>query len=239
MSTEETTKKKKGNWFTNLIFESPEESTPTEEDIKVSNTSEEEDLPVLESVVSTTMSVPTSGDGVFDQKFNEFFQKLIEDSDLPGIDYLEFKKSLKTMATLPEATRYQMAFDTSKIHDPNLTKKVILDAVDHYVKVLKEEEGDFKVEMDANLEESVNTPRREAEAKRNENQNILQEIKNLNEKIARNQAESNELDQKAVMAEFNISQTGKNFNVTLGNVIANLDADKIKIGELVKEVKTA
>jgi predicted RNase H-like nuclease (RuvC/YqgF family) len=185
------------------------------------------------------MDIPVSGDGVFDQKFYDFFQGIIKDNNIPGIDYFEYREALKKMKALPENSAFQMAFDNFKIIDGNLTKETILASIDHYDGLLASEEKDFDAEMIAETEREVTARRQKATDLQTENKDILQQITNLQEKISHNQEEAINLNNEAALAEVKIGQTGKNFTKTLTHVRTQLDTDKTKFGQLVQETKTA
>jgi len=236
MSEEKT--KKKSNWFKNLLYESTDETTSTEEvseDINVSNSGGSIATPMAST---SNLNVPTSGDGVFDQKFNDSFQELIAQNNIPGIDYFEFRQAIKQMsavAGLSEAASFQTAFTTLKVGDPALSKDKLMSSVDHYTKVLSQEENEFNEELQSQTDAEVNSKRNKAESLNSENQDLLQQITNINEQIRRNQEEAIQLNNEASHAEANISQTSKNFIKTLAHVKATLETDKTKISTLITE----
>jgi hypothetical protein len=233
-------KGKKG-WFS-FMYEDTDataESTNSEETTEEINVSNSGDEVTDAGAANVSMDIPTSGDGVFDQKFFEFFQGIIKENNIPGIDYFEYREALKKMKALPENSAFQMAFDNFKIIDGNLTKETILSSIDHYDGLLANEEKDFEAEMAAETEREVTARRQKATDLQTENKDILQQITNLQEKISHNQEEAINLNNEAALAEVKIGQTGKNFTKTLTSVRTKLDTDKTKIGELVQETKTA
>jgi outer membrane murein-binding lipoprotein Lpp len=240
MATEEneTIKKKKGNFFTNLIFGPEETVDETSEDvisdekISISN-SGNATMPPIQN-----FNIPVTGDGVFDKNFNDLFQSLIVENNIQGIDYFEFSQSLKGMsgtAGLSEATSFQSVYNILKVGDPSLTKEKLLKAVDHYVGVLRNEETEFKSEMQASTEREVIARRQKVDSLNTENKDLVQQIQNLNEKIQKNNEDCVALSAEAANAEAKIGQTHKNFITTLAYVISNLETDKEKINQLIKE----
>lgn len=216
--------------------ESTENASEETTDINVSNSGGS----VTDTgAVNIPMDIPISGDGVFDQKFYDFFQGIIKENNIPGIDYFEYREALKKMKALPENSAFQMAFDNFQIIDATLTKETILASIDHYDGLLANEEKDFEAEMASETEREVNSRRIKATSMQTENKDILQQIQNLQEKISHNQEEAIKLNGEAAQAEVKIGQTGKNFTKTLANVRAQLDTDKTKFGQLVQEIKTA
>lgn len=243
MSTEEPKKKKKGNFFTNLLFTSEESSDNVEKDatdnISVSNSGAQSISPTATvSPVAQNFNLPITGDGVFDKKFSDSLQQLIAENNVPGIDFFEFSQALKGMsgvAGLSEATSFQTIFTTLKVGDPSLTKEKLVASIDHYLAVLKKEEQEFKAEMNASAEQEVLSRRNKAEKLNADNLDLIQQIQNINEKIARNQEESLKLNSEAASAEAVIGQTHKNFITTLAHVTSSLEADKMKVSQLIKE----
>jgi hypothetical protein len=189
------------------------------------------------TVYTESMQIPTSGDGVFDQKFNDAFQALIAENNIPGIDYFEFKQALSQLsgvAGLNEAASFQTAFITLKVGDPKLSKEILISSIEHYDGILSTEEGEFNSAMQSENEKEVASRRNRASALNDENQDIIAQIQKLNEKIAENQSESIKLNNEAAIAEVNISQTAKNFSKTLSHVRGNLESDKQKINSLIQ-----
>ena len=198
----------------NLLYEKVE-GTEEVEDISVSNSGSANAVPMASTV---NLNIPTSGNGVFDQKFNDSFQALIEENNIPGIDYFELRQAIKNMsgiAGLNEAACFQTAFTTLKVGDPTLSKEKLMKSVDHYVKVISR--------------------RNKAESLNSENKDLVQQLTDINEKIRKNQEEAIKLNSEASTVEANIGQTSKNFITTLAHVKSTLETDKQKITTLITE----
>ena len=229
---------KKKPWF-GFLYESNTEEVEKEIDLdETKSVDVVTDSGVKQTdIIVDSMSFPTSGDGVFDQKFNDFFQGVIKDNNIPGIDYFEYREALKKMSSLPDSSKFQMAFDNFKIIDNSLTKESILSSIDHYDGILAKEEKDFELEMELETENEVTLRRKKATDLLSSNKNILQEIQNLQEKISHNQEEAITLNNEAALAEVKIGQTAKNFIKTLTHVRISINTDKAKFSELVQETK--
>jgi hypothetical protein len=233
-------KKKKGIWsgLSNIFFEQETESTESSSEESVSSTPvESTSIAEPAAPVTFVASTASTGDGVFDSTFNEAFEKVIADNDIQGIDYLEFSKALKQMSGtgLAEPIAFQTVFTTLKVSDPNLSKGKLTSAVDHYISVLRNEENEFNSEMNDNIQREVTARRNEAESLNNENQDLVKKIQEIQEKISQNQQKAIQLNSEASSFEAKINQTHKNFVTTLTNVISNLENDKNKIEQLIKE----
>jgi len=238
--SQEKTKKKKGFFsnLSNLMFESNESNSSSEEvvlenDIVVSNSNPQ---PIVS--VNQNFAVPLTGDGVFDKNFNDSLEQLIQDNNIEGVDYLEFKQALKGMAGvagLNESAAYQSVFSVLKTGSPNLTKEHLVKAVDFYISILKGEENTFNSEMQENIEREVTSRRAEVDNLSLENKELVDKIQSINEKIAQNQQRAIQLNSEASDVEAKVNQASKNFVATLSHVISNLESDKNKIIQLIQE----
>jgi uncharacterized coiled-coil protein SlyX len=94
-------------------------------------------------------------------KFTEILFQAMENNDLDGFDYLEYKKSLKSLAKMPmeEATRYQSAYAMAQTM--GVSVKQLLDTTQHYLNVLQQEENKFNKAL-ANQEDKKIQAREDA-----------------------------------------------------------------------------
>lgn len=237
----ETKKKKKGNFFSNLFFESTEETVDNSsnditevpaEDITVTNSGGN-----VDASLASSLDIPSSGDGVFDENFNKALLQIIADNDIPGVDYYEFQKAVKQMNNggMNESMLFQTVYNSLKIADPTLTTEKLLSSVDHYVSKLREEEAHFETEMSASVDNEVSRKREEAKGLNDKNKEILAQIEELNNQMSDNSKRALELNNEADLAHNKITQTHKNFVVTLNKVVSGLESDKNKIIELIKD----
>jgi hypothetical protein len=236
----ETKKKKKGNFLSNLFFESSSEET-----VDTNDTAEvpAEDITVTNSAGSVdaslagSLDIPSTGDGVFDENFNKVLLQIIADNDIPGVDYYEFQKAVKQMNNggMNESMLFQTVYNSLKIADPTLTAEKLLSSVDHYVSKLREEEANFEVEMQSSINSEVTSKRNEALALNDKNKEILAQIEALNKEMSENSKKGLELNNEADLAHNKITQTHKNFAVTLNKVVSGLESDKNKISQLIKD----
>lgn len=235
--SEETTKKKKGFFskLTDLVYETPEEAN--QDNISVSNSGGDLESSPIEATAAP-INIQTSGDGVFDEKFNQIFQDLIAENNIPGIDYFEFKQAIQGMAGvagLNEAASFKTAFTTLKVSDPNLTKETLMSSIDVYIKLLNEEENEFNTAIQEKTANEVDARRKQAADLTAENEALVKQIQDINAKIADNQNKTLELNNEAAHEEAQIGQTVKNFVKTLAHVQAGLETDKTKIEQLIQE----
>jgi hypothetical protein len=79
-----------------------------------------------------------------DTQFTEVLLKALSDNNLQGLDYFEFKQSLKVtenMTAIDEPTRFRTAFAMGQ--PLGLTYQKLLETADYYIKVLERENNKF------------------------------------------------------------------------------------------------
>lgn len=84
-----------------------------------------------------------------DPKFIDILMKAIEENNLEGFDYLEFKSSLQSLSkmNMDDATRYQSALAMAKTLGASPDK--ILQSANHYLSILKTESDKFQQAVEA------------------------------------------------------------------------------------------
>ncbi len=125
-----------------------------EEEGSISSSQTTEAIQNQENIQESTAPVSTPSDPVVqmstqavknvDPKFIDILMKAIEENNLEGFDYLEFKSSLQSLAkmSMDDATRYQSAMAMAKTLGASPDK--ILQSANHYLAVLKKESDKFQ-----------------------------------------------------------------------------------------------
>jgi len=95
------------------------------------------------SSIKVDTSTPTKL-GKPDEKFVDLLLKAIEDKNMEGFDYLEFKQSVQSLAKVEtdEEKRFKSAFAMASTM--GLTKETLFKSAQHYANVLGSEEKKFK-----------------------------------------------------------------------------------------------
>ena len=176
----------------------------------------------------TVTSAPASN--VIEGQVNdELLQKLcqvMEDSNLPGPDYLELKNVANNdemkKAMPNEIQRLSVAFITMKSSTPEMTRERVLNSIDSYVEMMEKERQTGHAQLEAIWQERVETQKAavvEAEKQIVEMQNKLGEL------VSFVQNKTNEI--AAATNECNINKA--NFDATVDFLVKNLTDDKAKL----------
>jgi chromosome segregation ATPase len=184
-----------------------EESTPVKQDSPP---------PVSEKPTATTSA---------DQRIMEALQKALDDNNLPGFDYLEFRNALKALeAIIPEeAMRYKSAFATASA--AGLSVDNLLKSGVHYKEVLGGERQKFENALNQQIDHSVIAKKqqiaelqRDIESKHGLIEQLLREIEEHQQLSSQLAAEVNEVVQR-------IEATKHNFQSTLAVIVDQIEND--------------
>lgn len=200
---------KKGWNLKSLLFEeAPPQTAEPAKVTPVSQTTVQSSAPVFSNPVS--FSTP----GIIDEKFAALLSKAMEDANLPGLDYYEFKSALKTMEgiSIPADAKYKAVFATFQASGIDTNK--LVETAKHYLNVLDEEKMKFDEATSARVGEKVTAREQELSELRQQNELNSQEIVRLTEEINRANQTISTIQNEIGDSQQKISQTKNNFDAT-------------------------
>jgi len=172
--------------------------------------------------------------GQVDPDMLKILEEAIASSNLPGFDYIEFRDSLVRMQGVPmsEEQKFQAVFATAQ--SIGVTKQKLLEAVDHYLGVIKAKDDEFTTYSEevynskvASVEASISqlTATIDGEAA---------EIKRLTESIQARRKQQDEMTLQVLQARQDIGNKKAAYQATRDAVVGNLTADRSKIEAYLK-----
>jgi hypothetical protein len=168
---------------------------------------------------------------------NTILDKLLlalENNNQAGFDYLEYRRSLKSLAALPmdEPVKFQSAYATASTMGVTLEK--LLSSIEFYKKVLRNEEDTFRkaskeqyvvnVENKLKEKEKINIVIKEKSGK----------IQKLTEEIRVHQSELEEMGKLIETGDAKIRETTGNFDQALQVLISQMELDAEKLKKYIK-----
>ncbi len=216
------------------LFVTVEETTLENNETENSNVEENNsDSQNNQSETPQKDTIKTITSKVDDSILNKLF-KAIEDNNQSGFDYLEYRKSLKSLEKLQmeEATKFQSAFATASTMGVTLDK--LIESIEFYKKVLLNEETKFlkasKEQYSINVEEKI----KEKEKLNNSIKEKSLQIQQLTEEIRKNQTQLEETSKFIETADSKIKETENNFKVSLQEIINQMEGDIAKLKQYIK-----
>lgn len=173
-----------------------------------------------------TVQNPKTIEGQVDDALLQKLCQAMEESNLPGPDYLELKNVANNddmkKAMPNEIQRLTVAFITMKSSSPDMTRDRVLNSIDTYINMMENERKAGHEQLDQIWQERVESQRSaviEAEAE------IANMQKKLQELVQFVQTKNNEI--AAASNECNINKA--NFDATVDFLVNNLAEDKAKL----------
>jgi len=213
--------KKKG-FLKGLLFEDePEKPTtvPVEE-------KQEAAVPAKPTPVATTKAASAAGEVDVDIQ-NQLVQ-VLEDNNVEGYDYFEFKGSLKNMQNVikNEPERFKAAFAAVA---SMVSPEKLVETANFYIGKLNDKKEEFGQFVNSMMDEKVVSKEKEATAIDEAVAKKQEQITQLNQEISEAQDKKSTLINEAISEKAKIEKVQANFNLTHVNVISMIEQDIQKI----------
>lgn len=169
-----------------------------------------------------------------DQKSAQYIIKALEENNLDGFDYLEYKQSLRGMAGLnmDEATRYQSAFVTASTL--GLTKAKLLETAHFYKKIVSREKDQFEAALKNKIDHEVAGKKSDVTKMEGEINTKYEQIRRLKEEIAALQTKIEKYQESINGVEGKINEARSSFENAHTTIIKFIDEDIQKIENYVQ-----
>ena len=191
---------------------------------------------VQPSIATTNLIQPVQGNGQVvgqvDANILENLCTVLDEKNLPGPDYLELKSAandaVMQKAIPDETARFTCAYISMKVNAPHLNKEVIINSIDKYIEYLESERQSGLNELAIKWKEEVD----DKEALVDTAQKEVQELQEaLNAKIMF----ISETTAEITTSKNQCTVSKANFSATVDYVINNLNTDKTKLNEILKD----
>lgn len=178
--------------------------------------------PVVSAPVATYNPGAFTPSAVIDPKFSKHFDEVMEANNLPGNDYLELRKGLSNMQSMPipENAKYLSAFMMLAV-----TPDHIKQTAQHYIDVIQADYSKFGEDSKNIRAERVQGKVVQMQQLEQANQERLQQIAALQAQITESQAAIGELNAKMVEDTTKLDTTERNYKHTMEVFINSIKSD--------------
>ena len=175
--------------------------------------------------MSTKISAIFEGAGKLDQKSVSFLLKAIEQNNLPGFDYLEFKQALQGLKAMnmDATTAIKSAYTTGST--VGLTKSKLISSAEHYKKVLMQEKSQFDTALQNQMSQRVHGKKEQKETLTKKIATYRAKITELENEILKYQDKLNKADGEINDARASIEDTKDKFENTFNDFLSQIDRD--------------
>ncbi len=173
---------------------------------------------------------PSAGAGKAMPELTEVLFKAMEQNNIEGFDYLEFKQSLNSLKKMPmdDQTRYQSAFAMAQTM--GVTVERLLQTGQHYLDVLKQEEQKFEVAVNNQKARQIGEKGQQITKMEEAIKAKAEQIKQLTLEIEADQVKATQLKQELSEATVKVEATRSNFMASSEALVQQIrsDLDNIK-----------
>ncbi len=158
-------------------------------------------------------------------KFMEILFKAMEDNNLEGFDYLEFKQSLKSLEKMPmdEQTRFKSAFAMAQTMDA--TPAHLIQTAKHYLSVLNQEEKKFEEALANQRTKQIGEKEKNLGKLDQTVKNKSEQIKKLTLEIEKHQKAMDRIKQEVANASIKVESTKNDFIASYNIVVSQISKD--------------
>lgn len=176
----------------------------------------------------------TASAGQVNHDFLNILFKAMEDNNLNGFDYLEFKKSLQSLKQMQmdEPTRYQSAFAMAQTM--GATPEKLLQTAMHYLDVLKTEEHKFQKAAANQQEKLIGSKEQEISQLETTIKSKAEQIKQLTQEIEQHQQQAEVLKKEISEATVKVETTKNDFAASYNALATQIAADIENIKKFLK-----
>lgn len=223
--------------FKNLksLFVIEEESSSSSKKTAPKQKPKSKATPVPKPAGKDVMVESKTGDpGKVTNKFLNVLFQALEQNNLEGFDYLEYKQSLDSLKKMPmdEATRFKSAFAMAQTM--GATPAHLVNTAQHYIKILKQEEQKFEKAL--SNQRTVQIQQKDQEIKQMDQLIKAKEaqIQQLNQEIEKAKQKAAQLKEEVNSATQKVETTKNNFIASYNMLVSQIDQDVEKIKQHLK-----
>lgn len=187
-----------------------------------------------QNVIREKVSVAENTTGQVTTQFTDILFRAMEQNNLDGFDYLEFKQSLRSLEKMPmdEATRYQSAFAMAQTM--GATPQTLAQTAEHYLNVLRQEQQKFDQALASQQQKQIGSKESEAQRLNEMAKAKAEQIKKLTEEIAAHQKDAQALQQEIADAAQKVENTKNNFIASYNALVELISRDVENIRQYLK-----
>lgn len=163
--------------------------------------------------------------GKVSDKFYEILFGAMETNNQPGFDYLEYKKSLQTLAKMPmdEATRYSSAYAAAQAM--GVSSQQLNDSAQFYLNILKTEDSKFQESVNQQRQKQIGSKEKAIADLDATIKAKGEQIAKLTQEIAAHQEDMGKMKAEISEAVVKIETTLSDFHATYSDLIGQIGQD--------------
>jgi hypothetical protein len=189
---------------------------------------------VRKTVVPVKTVSPSMVTGNVSEKFTDILLEAMERNNQEGFDYVEYKKSLKTLEKMPmdEKTRYFSAFAAAQ--SMGISQQKLIDSAKFYLGILKTEEQQFQNATKGQREKQVGGKEKVIISLGKTIQEKGELIAKLTQEIQQHQTDMDAMKSEIEESVVKIDTTMQDFHASYTNLESQINGDISKMETYLK-----
>lgn len=177
---------------------------------------------------------PQTQGGTVNDRSIKVLMEAMESANLPGFDYLEFKKSLQNLKKMDftDSVRFQTAYAAAQAM--GVTPQQLQDSATHYLNVLEKEHQKFLRALAGQRQQQVGDKEARLQQIDVDVQRQEAKIKELQQQIEKSRADHKKLKTSIERSAQKLTQTKADFETTLGVITKGIEQDMQHMREFLK-----
>lgn len=178
--------------------------------------------------------LPTPSSGEVSDKFMEVLFSAMQQNNLDGFDYLEYKQSLQSLSKMQmdEQTRFQSAFAMAQTMGVTVPK--LLDSASHYIQILQQENQKFNDALSKQRSQQIGNREEQITQLDKAIQSKTEQIQSLTQEIEQNRKQMEQLKQEIAQSTVKVESTKNDFLATYTNLVNQINTDISNIKTFLK-----
>lgn len=165
------------------------------------------------------------------ERFYQILSDVLEKNNLPGFDYIEFKKAVKSildMHQMEEQAAYKTAYVTAQAM--NVSVSNLMESAQKYLSILGTEEASFSHSAQSFLTSQLSSRKEEKQSIEKDLVQIKSEIERLQQLLSQKESRLAELNQESESVQSRFDSNKVNFSTAYNSIISQIreDMDKMK-----------
>jgi hypothetical protein len=224
-----------GYYTMSKIFKNLKKLFIIEEEETVSSEEQNQDFQASSNEESAAIKQTNHYTGEVNQKFLDILLLALEQQNREGLDYLEFKQSLKSLDKMPmdESVKFHSAF--AMAYSMGATSEKLIDSAEFYIGVLNGEKQKFKDTLSRQIIEQVDNKEQEIAKDNTDILSKRETIKKLEEEIKIIQTRIEETTLKKEASRQRINSASQNFDDAFKIIVDTIQDDIQKISQFLKK----
>lgn len=184
---------------------------------------------------SITTPLPTSGltssaEGQAEaEKFEKYFDRLFDQTNLPGPDYFEFYKMMETLEVHIHDEKARLSATFASLSIQGLTKQTLVDSANKYKAIIEKDKADFEKALKDKLTSEVGQRQKDLQAHEKKIAANSEQIQKLTKEITESQSLIGKLKKEVADEETKLAKNNNGYQLASQAIINKIITDTQKI----------